>query len=200
MHIKTARIAGMTGLVSAVGLAAALLALAVGGAAPALAATDTGGTFTVNIAKGYLRHLAKGGVVVLPTGTGAATSVNAGEHITLQISGGDATFVGTQGSLQLAGGLLVTDGATGRSVSLTGLSFSYDTGWITAQAGGSRIVLAAVGGSETGSTGTTTQTFDATGLFLGTGAAKYLNKELRTTALKPQADLGGIATTYTLTS
>jgi hypothetical protein len=200
MHIKTARIAGLTGLVSAAGLAAALLALAAGGAAPALAATDTGGTFTVNIAKGSLQHLAKGGVVVLPTGTGSATSVNAGEHITLQVSGGDATFVGTQGSLQLAGGLLVTDGVTGRSVSLSGLTFSYDTGWITAQAGGSRIALAVVGGSETGSTGTSTQTFGATGLFLGTAAAKYLNKELKTTALKPQADLGGIVTTYTITS
>jgi hypothetical protein len=148
MHIKTARIAGLTGLVSAAGLAAALLALAAGGAAPALAATDTGGTFTVNIAKGSL----------------------------------------------------VTDGVTGRSVSLSGLTFSYDTGWITAQAGGSRIALAVVGGSETGSTGTSTQTFGATGLFLGTAAAKYLNKELKTTALKPQADLGGIVTTYTITS
>jgi hypothetical protein len=200
MHPKTARLAGVTGLTGLIGLGAALLALAAGGAAPALAATDTGGTFTVNIAKSPLEHLAKAGVVVLPTGTGTATSANAGEHITLQVSGGDATYVGTQGALQLAGGLLLTDGATDRSVALTSLIFSYDSGWITAVAGGHRIPLATVGGSETGSDTSSTQTFAATALYLGPGAAKYLDKELKTKYFKSQQDLGGFTTTYTVTS
>src|SRR5215475_6019185 len=146
MRTKTARTAGFAGAAGLAGLAAGLLALAAGAAAPALAATsDTGGTFTVNIPHSNVRYLAKAGLVVLPTGTGTATSVNSGEHVTLQVSGGDATFVGTQGVLQLADGLLIIDGATGRSVALTDLKFSYNTGWITAVAGGSRISLAAAG-------------------------------------------------------
>jgi hypothetical protein len=196
MPRKTARLAGVTG---AAGLIAGALALLAGSAAPALAATsDTGGTFTINVTHGYLTHLAKAGLVVLPTGTGTATSVNAGEHVTLQVGGGDATYIGTQGTLHLAGGLLVTDGATGRSVALTGLAFSYDTGNISMVAGGSRFALGAVGGSETGSPGATTQNFAATAIYLNPGAARYLNKHLHTAYFKAQSDIGGFATTYTV--
>jgi len=196
MRFKTARIAGITGVA---GVAAGLLALLAGSATPALAATtDTGGTFTLNVTHSNVTRLAKAGLVVLPTGTGTATSVNAGEHITLQVRGGDATFIGTAGTLHLAGGLLVTDGATGRSLSLTGLAFSYDTGRISMVAGGSRFALGSVGGSETGSTGATSQTFSVTGIYLSPGAARYLDRHLHTSYFKAQADLGGFTTTYTV--
>jgi hypothetical protein len=196
MGKKVARAAGLTGL------AAGLLALAGAAAAPALAATaDTGGTFSIGIPKGHVASLAKAGIVVLPTGPGTAAVVNSGERITLQVTGGNANFIGTSGTLHLAGGIELIDGATGKSVTLTALSFSYDTAEIGVRAGGHGLGLGVIGGSETGTqdpvSGTpTSQTFTASSISLTAAAARYLDRVLHTKYFKAQTDLGSVATTY----
>jgi hypothetical protein len=198
MGKKVARAAGLTGL------AAGLVALAGAAAAPALAATaDTGGTFAIGIFKSRVASLARAGIVVLPTGAGTAAVVNSGERITLPVTGGNANFVGTSGTLHLAGGIELIDGATGKSVTLTSLSFSYDTAEIGARAGGRGLGLGVIGGSENGTQdpvgGTpTSQTFTASSISLTAAAAKYLDRVLHTKYFKAQSDLGSLATTYSI--
>jgi hypothetical protein len=194
MRKEIVRAAGLAGL------AAVALALAGAAAAPALAAaTDTGGTFTLGIANHGVKSLAKDGIVILPTGAGTATAAKYQESITLQVSGGNATYVGLTGTLDLAGGVKLFDGSTGRSVTLTGLTFSYDTGRVSVLAGGRRIPLAVIGGDEVGTSADgppATQTFKAAALSLTATAAKYLDQSLHATYFAAQTDLGSLSTTY----
>jgi hypothetical protein len=194
MHKKVARAAGL------MGLTASALVLAGGAAGPALAGTtDTGGTAAITIRHYTLEGLAKAGIVVLPGDSGTAAYVRAGEPVTYQVTGGDATFVGTSGTLDLAGSLNLTDGATGQSVTLTNLTFNYDSGYISGAAGTKRVLIGEVGGAENGHASTgppATQTFTARAIFTTAGGAKYLDSQLHTTYFKAGEDLGGFATTY----
>jgi hypothetical protein len=146
-----------------------------------------------------VKSLAKVGIVILPTGAGTATAAKYQERITLPVSGGNATYAGLTGALDLAGGLELLDGSTGRSVTLTGLTFSYNTGRISVLAGGHRLPLGAIGGDEVGTTTAgppATQTFTASAISLTTTAAKYLDKALHATYFTAQTDLGSLSTTY----
>jgi hypothetical protein len=197
MHRKLALGAGA----AAVAATATAIALAAGSAAPALAGTtDVSGTATITIAPRTLASLAKAGLVVLPGGTGTATDVRGNEKLTFQVTGGDASYLSASGSLDLAGTLVVLDGATRRSVTVIRLQFSYDTGEISGVAGGKPIALSSLGGVETGSENAgppVTETFSASADYLTRAAVRYLDKALRSTAFKKGSwDLGGFSATY----
>jgi hypothetical protein len=197
MHRKLVRGAGL----ATVAAAATGIALAAGASAPALAGTaDTGGTATITIAPGALESLAKAGIVVLPGGTGTATDVRGNEKLTFQVAGGDASYLTTSGTLDLTGTLVVLDGATRRSVTVTKLSFSYDTGDIAGVVGRRSLALGSLGGVETGSESAgppVTETFSASADYLTGAAGRYLDKTLHSTAFKKGSwNLGGFVTTY----
>jgi len=202
MPKKIARAAGLTGL------AAGLLALA-GAAAPALAGaaaasgpagiTDTGGTVVVALRHAAVESLAKAGIVVLPTGSGTATYRKGAEKITLQVTGGNASFVGTYGSLDLAGSLEIIDGATGKSVTLTGLTFDYTTASITGRVGRRLVVIGEIGGAEIGQQHAgppTSETFSASAVFTTKAGAAYLDSSLHSKYFKADQDLGSFAADY----
>lgn len=195
MRTKVARAAGLTSV------AAGVLALASAAAGPALASStvDTGGTASVAVQHSVLKGLAKAGLVLLPTGFGTASYVKGQEKITLSVSGGDATFVGATGTLELAGGLELIDGASGKSVTVTKLAFSYDTASITGVAGRHHVTIGDVAGSINGTASAgppASQTFTATAIVLTKSGAKFLDSQLRTTYFKAGQDIGGFATTY----
>ncbi|MGO8958082.1 MAG: hypothetical protein ACLQFR_12020 [Streptosporangiaceae bacterium] len=194
MRKNVARAAGL------MGLAAGLIALAGSAAAPALAGTtDTGGTATIAIRHYTLAGVAKAGIVILPGEPGTASYASGHEVISTPVTGGDANFIGTAGTLDLAGTIQFTDGVTGRSVTLTNLTFSYGTAYISGVAGSTRLVLGAVGGAENGQTSAgppATQTFTASGVYTTIGGARYLDEALHTGYFKAGQDLGRFATTY----
>jgi hypothetical protein len=196
MHKKLVRAAAP----AAVAAAVTGIALAAGSAAPALAGTaDTGGTATITIAARELASLAKAGIVVLPGGTGTATDVRGNERLTFQVAGGNASYLNTSGTLDLAGTLVLLDGATRRSVTVTRLSFSYDTGDIAGVVGRRSLALGSLGGVETGSENAgppVTESFSASADYLTGAAVRYLDKALRTRGFANGADLGSFATTY----
>jgi hypothetical protein len=198
MRKKVARAAGLAGL------AAGALALAGVVAASALAGTaDTGGTAAIALRHSALEGLAKAGIVVLPGGPGTASYSRGSEAVTFPVTGGDATFVGTSGTLDLGGTVQFTDGATRRSVTLSNLTFNYGTGYISGAAGPTRVVLGQVGGAENGHTSAgppATETFSASGVFITPGGAKYLDSALHSTYFKTGGDLAGFATTYDVES
>ena len=198
MRKNVVRVAGL------MGLAAGLLALAGSAAAPAFAGTsDTGGTATIAIRHYTLAGLAKAGIVILPGDSGTASYVSGHEVLSYPVTGGDATFIGTAGTLDLAGSIQFTDGATGRSVTLTNLTFSYGTAYISGMAGTARVVLGQVGGAENGRASAgppATQTFTASAVFTTIGGASYLNTALHATYFKAGQDLGSFATTYEVTA
>jgi hypothetical protein len=194
MRNKFARAAGLTGL------AAGVLALAGATAGPALAGTtDTGGTVVVALRHSALAGLAKAGIVVLPTGSGAASYSKGYEKVTLQVTGGNASFIGTYGSLDLAGSLEIVDGATHQSVTLTKLTFDYTTGNVSGAGSGQRVVIGQIGGAETGQQHAgppTSETFTASALFVTKAGAKYLDAKLHTKYFTAGADLGTFAANY----
>ena len=186
--------AGMAGLV------AGLLALAGEAATPALAGIeDTGGTATIAINYATLSGLAKAGIVLLPKAPGSASAGRNREIVTLPVSGGDGTFVGTSGSVDTAGGLVFTDGATRRSVTVSSLAFNYGPGTISGVAGTRNVALVSVGGALSGSSNAgppATQTFAASALIVTRAAARYLNGQLHTKYFKQGQQIGSFATTY----
>jgi hypothetical protein len=196
MHRK---LLGGAGLVT-VAAAATAIALVAGSAVPALAGTaDVSGRATITIDARVVDSLAKAGIVLLPGGTGTANEVRSGEDLTFQVTGGDASCLTTSGTLDLAGTLVVLDGATRKSVTLTRLSFSYDTGEISAVAGGKSLGLGSLGGVESGSENAgppVTETFSASADYLSRAAVRYLDKALRSTGFGKGANLGGFTTTY----
>ncbi len=194
MRKKVARAAGL------IGLAAGLLALAGGASGRAFASTtDTGGTVTIAIRHYTLAGLARAGIVVLPGDSGTASYASGHEVLSYPVTGGDASFIGTAGTLDLAGSVQFTDGATGRSVTLTDLTFSYGTGYISGAAGTARVVLGQIGGAENGQASAgppATQTFSASAVFTTLGGASYLDTALHTSYFKAGQDLGGFAAAY----
>jgi hypothetical protein len=182
------------------GVAAALLALAGGAATPALAGIeDTNGTASIAINHATVTRLARAGIVLLPTAPGGASAGGSREHVTLPVNGGDGNYVGTSGSVDLAGGLVFTDGATGRSVTVTSLVFSYDAGTIGGVAGTRHVAILSVGGALSGSSNAgppATQTFAASELIVTASGARYLNSQLHTKSFKAGQQVGSFATTY----
>ncbi|HXB47209.1 MAG TPA: hypothetical protein VNW50_05550 [Streptosporangiaceae bacterium] len=181
-------------------LAAALLALAGGAAAPALAGIeDIGGTASIAVNHATVNGLARAGIVVLPEAPGGASAGRNREIIAFQVSGGDGNYILTSGSVDLAGGLVFTDGGTRRSVTLTGLAFSYHAGTIGGVAGTRHVSLVSVGGALSGSSNAgppATQTFTASALFVTKAGARYLNDGLHTTYFKAGQQIGTFRTTY----
>jgi hypothetical protein len=195
MRSKVARGVGLAGL------GVGMLAVACGGVALASpdATADTGGTAAIAIQHSVVKNLAKAGIVVLPTGAGTATYVKAKEKITLKVSGGDATFVGTTGTLELSGGLQLIDGATGKSVTLTKLAFSYDSNDISGVADGREVAVGQVSGSLNGTQNAgppASETFTATGIYVTKSGARFLDSALHASYFKAGADLGSFAATY----
>ncbi|HUC24034.1 MAG TPA: hypothetical protein VMA73_15100 [Streptosporangiaceae bacterium] len=182
------------------GLAAALLALAGGAATPALAGIeDTSGTASIAINHATVTRLARAGIVLLPSAPGGASAGGSREHVTLPVSGGDGNYIGTAGSVDLAGGLVFTDGATGRSVTITSLAFSYDAGTIGGTSGTRHVAILSVGGALSGSSNAgppATQTFTASELLVTASGARYLNGQLHTKYFKAGQQVGTFATTY----
>ncbi len=202
MRKRFGRTAGLAGVAGAVGLTGAVVGvlLATGAAAPAIAGTtDSGGTGTIVIRQGYVDVLAKYGIVVLPGNTGTATEVKSGEQITLQVSGGDATYIGTVGTLDFAGTLQLVDGITGKSVTLSDPALNYGTLYLTGEVGTHSVVVAQLGGALNGAANAgppATQTLSASAIYLTYGGAGYLNSALHTTYFKPGQKLGSFAATY----
>jgi len=166
--------------------------------------TDTGGTASISMAGSYSLSLAKAGVIVFASGT-ASESWNSGiVAYNLTVTGGNGEIANFFGSVDLGGHLRVVNAKNGKAVILSSLSFSFDTGIISARplGGTARVALADVGGdlSTDSSPGPpATETFSCDGLTLDSAAAKYLDSKLGTTAFKAGAALGGFTTTYTVT-
>ncbi len=205
MRNKVTRAAGLAGLAAAVLTGAGALAVAAGGATPALAGIeDTGGTASITVSHSTVNGLARAGIVVLPEAPGGASVSRTGrEIVTLQVSGGDGNFVGTAGSVDLAGGLVFTDGATRLSVAVTKLVFNYSTGTIGGVAGTRSVTLVSVGGALSGSSSAgppATQTFTASALLVTKAGARYLNTQLHTKYFKQGQQIGSFATTYETTT
>jgi hypothetical protein len=196
MRNKVGRVAGLAGL------AAGMLALVSGAGAPALAATTDAGTLSVSINHTTLTGLAKAGIVALPAG-GTATYRNSRENLTLPVSGGDGSFLDSSGSLDLSGSFQLIDGLTGKSVTLGTLIFSYGTGLISAKGGAHRVAIGQVGGTLNGTSTAgppATQSFSASAVTLTSAGARYLNSALHTRYFKAGGDIGGLVTTYDLTT
>ena len=198
MRNKVTRVAAVAA--GGAGLAAALLAVAGGAATPALAGLeDTGGTASIAINHATETGLARAGIVLLPRAPGGAAAGRNREVVTVPVSGGDGNYIDTSGTVDLAGGLVFTDGATGRSVTLSSLTFSYDAGTIGGVAGTKQVAVVSVGGALSGSSNAgppATQTFTASELLLTTSGARYLNSQLHTKYFKAGQQVGTFATTY----
>jgi hypothetical protein len=200
MRKKVTRAAGLAGLAAAV-TGAGVLAVAIGAATPALAGIeDTGGTASITVSHSTVNGLARAGIVLLPEAPGGASASRSGrEIVTLQVSGGDGNYVGTSGSVDLAGGLVFTDGATRLSVTLTGLTFNYGTGNIAGVGGTRNVALVSVGGALSGSSSAgppATQTFTASALLVTKAGARFLNSQLHTKYFTQGQQIGSFATTY----
>lgn len=204
MQSKLVRAAGLLGLAAGMlGLTGGILPAQAGTASTASGTVDTGGTAVVAVPGTLINNLAKAGIVVLPTGPGTAAYAGNREKITLAVSGGDATFVGTTGTLDLSGGLRIADGWTRRSVTLTDLTFSYNTATIYGKDGTRRVAIGQVGGSLNGTQSAgppASQTFTASAVLLTKSGAKFLDAALKTSYLTAGRNLASFATTYDIGS
>jgi hypothetical protein len=194
------RAAGLAGLAAGIlGLTGGILPAQARTASTASGIVDTGGSAVLAIPGPVLNSLAKAGIVVLPASPGTASYVGNRAKITLAVSGGDATFVGTTGTLDLSGSLRISDGWTRRYVMLTDLTFSYNSASIYGTDGTHRVAIGQVGGSLNGTQNggpPASQTFTASAVLLTKSGARFLNAALNTSSLKAGLNLASFATTY----
>jgi hypothetical protein len=179
--------------------------LVLSGSAPALADTqDTGGTATIAFSTGYLEHLTKGGILVLADAPASASWSAGFNNVTFTVTGGNGEVNNFFGAVKIGGGKLrLVNAANGKHVTLAGLSFSFDHGYLTAKPVGSttRIIVADIGGDlsegETGTPPNVNETFACDQFLVDASGAAFLNKALGTKAFKAGDDIGGFSTAFT---
>src|SRR5271166_2998317 len=129
---------------------ATAIAVATSAAGPALAGTtDTGGTASVSLSNPYVLSLAKAGVVVFAAGTATENWSGNSANYNLAVTGGTGEIANFYGFVNLGGKLRVANAQNGKAVTLAGLSFSFDTGVLSAKPIGSktRVAIADIGGN-----------------------------------------------------
>lgn len=188
--------------VAATGAAAAI---AVGVATTASAAPGdpvTGGSTTIGVPAASAYLAARAGIVVnaiKPASSAYAPDTKTVDY-TLPVSGGDGSVKAGYGSITHDGGLVVTNVARNRSVSLTSVTFSPEDYVLrTTPVGASTPVeLAVLSGDSTVRTGADgQQTLSSTSISLTPAGASYLDKSLATSAFKAGQKLGSFTTTFT---
>ena len=179
-------------------------AVAVSASGPALAdTTDTGGSGTLSVPVAVVAGLAHANIVVLP-GTPATSSfdpVAGTDSITMPVTGGNGEVSNFFGAVQYGGSMVFIDGATGKTVVITGIQLNYFTGALTGVFAGAtkHTPLAYVRGTMSSSTGVGTETFTTDELDLSAKAAGALNTGLGTKVFIKGTDIGGFTTTYDVT-
>ena len=174
-------------------LTAAAFALSASG--PALAdTTDTGGSGTLSVPVAVVAGLAKANIAALP-GTPATSSFDptAGtDSFTMPVTGGTGEVSNFSGKVEFGGSMVFINGATGKSVTITGIL----------PGGTKHTVLAYVRGDSSTRTSAgppATETFTTDELDLSSKAAGALNTGLGTKAFIKGTGIGGFTTTYDVT-
>ncbi|MBN9620920.1 MAG: hypothetical protein J0H43_14500 [Actinobacteria bacterium] len=186
--------------------AAALLAGTVAGSASAAAGDPiTGGTTTFAVPADTILGGAVSGVVAVPTSPATISydqAANAADYA-FPVDGGDGSVVAAYGSVEHAGGLVIADYQTKRSVSFTALTFSLETLTVSATPsdGGAPVVLLDVDGTHTFSrnAGTGLEEYTGTDVEIDPAGAAYLDSALHTTAFQGGQHVGSFDTTFTNT-
>lgn len=182
---------------------AAVLVLSGAGAVPALAdgtSTAASGQIVVNESTSFLTAAAAKGIVFLPVPPGqAGYTAAAGVTGTFPVTGGSGSISQFFGSVQAGGSVLVVDGLTGRSVTLTGLSFDDSSGVLSATPKGAAAPIAVLdpAGEVVAGTSASPQTISISESDLDQAAADYLNSALHTAFFTGGADFGALDISYT---
>jgi hypothetical protein len=181
------------------------VAVAVSSSGPALADTaDTGGTATISMTGSFLTGLAKSNVVVLPGTPTTSSYANGLDAYTVPVTGGNGEVSTFFGTVDLGGSLVLINGASGKTVTITNLELNLFTGALTgAFAGGThQTALAYLTGdiSTSSSAGPpATETLSADEIHLSLKAAAALNTSLATTVFKRGTNIGTFTTTFDVT-
>jgi hypothetical protein len=183
---------------------ASVLAVAAGAAAPATAVTATStpasGNAAISESNAFFQSAATAGIVAvpLPTATAAYNSTT-GLSATFPVTGGKASIPGFYGTIQLGGGLLIVDAATGTAVTFHQLAFSVDNWQLTGVADGTTTAVALfdpAGNNVITKTGTT-QNLAASDLQVDAQAAGYLDTQLKTTFFTAGQSVGSLSLAFT---
>lgn len=180
-------------------------AVAVLGSGPALADTaDTGGTATVNLTGSFLTGLAKSNVIVLPGAPATSSYANGLDAYTVPVTGGNGEVNIFFGTVDLGGSLVLINGASGKTVTITNLELNLFTGALTGTfpGGTSQTALAYLGGDITTSSDPgppVTETLSADLITLSWKAARALDTDLNSTVFKRGTNIGRFTTTFDVT-
>lgn len=184
--------------------ATALIVTMSGSASAAPGDPITGGTTTLAVPQNLVVGGAAGGIVAIPTtpaSVGLDQTAKAFDY-EFPVSGGDGSAVQLYGSVDNAGGLLISDARTHRSTQLNNPVFSFDTLQVTFTPSGSTtpVTVLDLSGSNTFSgTGGAEQTFTDDKAVLDAAGAAYLDKALNTSVFKAGQSVGTFTTDFTNT-
>ena len=182
-------------------------AVAFSAAGPALADTaDTGGTGAFSVPTAVVVGLAHANIVMLP-GNPASSSFDAttgADTVTMPVTGGNGEVGNFFGKVNYGGSLVFINGATGKTMIITGIQLNFFTGAISGVLPGAtrHTALAFVNGNMSTSSNPgppATETFTTDEVDLSAGAAKALNTGLATTVFKGGITIGGFTTTFDVT-
>jgi len=182
-------------------------AFAVSASGPALADTaDTGGSGTLSVPTAVVVGLAHANIAVLP-GTPSTSSfdpVAGTDSFTMPVTGGNGEVSNFSGIVQYGGSMVFINGATGKTVVITGIELNFFNGDLTGVLPGNtkHTALAYVRGdvstsSSAGPPATETLTTDE--LDLSAKAAGALNTDLGTKVFIRGTIIGGFTTTFDVT-
>jgi hypothetical protein len=183
------------------------MALAVAGAGAAHAAVATG-SVTVTVTDSYIAQLASKGVAIVPQNYSSISYDNVAKtvSVTFAATGGDASLVNDNGTVQLSGGIVLRHNC--KKVALGSLAFDLGNSQFDGQpsAAVGEVPLVDLAGDEegnistvtSGTTTTTTDTYTASSLVLDSAGAAYLDSALNTKAFTAGQAVGSLSATWTV--
>jgi hypothetical protein len=188
---------------------ALILVLAGGGTAQA-SSTDSGsativsGTGTVFMTKSYIANMAANNITMTAVNPNSVNTTLLPNYTitTWSTDGGDANLQACTGTVDLDGGTLVTNTATGQELLLSDIRFDAATDSIdytvTTPAGSETITALDLAGLQGGWVSGDQATYGATELFVNPTTAATLDSVLGTTAFEDTGLFGAFTTTFNL--
>lgn len=181
------------------------LALAVVGSGVANASADcasvvTSGQGTVFMTKAYINNMAAHNISMQALNSVSVTDQGSYTTTIWNTAGGDANLKACTGFVQLAGGTLVTNTATGQQLLLDSIRWDVANDSIdyTVQtpAGAMTIVAMDLAGTQSGRVNGDNATYSASAIYLNRSAAATMDGFLGTTAFEDTELFGWFSTTF----
>jgi len=166
------------------------------------AQTVVSGTATVYMTKSYVASALGHDIIITPINPWEHSVQDTYTTTTWTLLGGTIDLANGTGYLDLAGGTVITNYATGKSLVLWDIRFDLASHTLVYTLknpdGNLEIAGLDLGGPKTGEIKGTTGTYTARDTFMNRVAAAAMNEDLTTTAFDDEGLFGGFAATFEL--